>query len=228
MSSTDPNAGRSPSISAPTTRGKIILKIIVLGSSNVGKTSLMKRYTTGKFSEIRRVTIGTDYMTRKLVINDIDVLIQIWDTAGQEKFHQGTIGNAFYRGANGCLLVYDVNNDKSYEQIMQWRDELFSRIGKDTYFPIVVVGNKVDLRTEENRLENQSEVMKWCQDNSYGHIEASAKDDIGVEAAMQAIAALALDEYRSNPEGINGTNSKGDVVKLGEIYTTKKSSCGCS
>ncbi|CAM9235951.1 unnamed protein product [Ectocarpus fasciculatus] len=210
-------------------KGKIILKIVVLGSSNVGKTSLMKRYATGKFSDIRRATIGADYMTKRIVIQEIAILIQIWDTAGQEKFHQGTIGNAFYRGANGCLLVYDVNNSESYEQIMQWRDELMSRVNKDVYFPIVVVGNKVDLRTEENRLDNQEEVINWCRENAYGHIEASAKDDIGVEAAMQAIAALALDEYRENPAGLDTENGRqSSVVKLGDDYAPKKQGCGCS
>lgn len=112
---------------------------------------------------------------------------------------------------------------------MQWRDELMSRVGKDAYFPIVVVGNKVDLRTEENRLENQQDVIDWCRENAYGHIEASAKDDIGVEAAMQAIAALALDEYRANPDGLNADNlQNGGTIKLGDNYTPKKQGCGCS
>jgi Ras-related protein Rab-7A len=215
---------------AAPTKGKIILKIVVLGSSNVGKTSLMKRYSTGKFSDIRRATIGADYMTKKMTMQDIDVLIQIWDTAGQEKFHQGTIGNSFYRGANGCLLVYDVNNSASYEQIMQWHDELMARVvtSEDKYFPIVVVGNKVDLRTEENRLENQEDVLHWCREHAYGHIEASAKDDIGVEAAMQAIAALALDQFRSNPAGLSPLD-RSSVIKLGEDGSApKKQGCGCS
>ena len=224
----DHHSSPGPAIVAPLPKGKIILKIIVLGSSNVGKTSLMKRYATGKFSDVRRATVGTDYLTRKLVINDTDVLIQIWDTAGQEKFHQGTIGNSFYKGSNGCLLVYDVNNDRSYDQIMQWRDELFGRLGKDKYFPVVVVGNKIDLRTEENRLENQEDILKWCQENSYGHIEASAKDDIGVEAAMQAVAALALDEHRLSPNGIS-CERRTDTVNLEEIYSNdKRKNCGCS
>ena len=68
---------------------RLLLKIIVLGASNVGKSSLLRRYTTDKFSETRRPTIGADFSTKKLVIDGTDVIIQIWDTAGQERFHQG-------------------------------------------------------------------------------------------------------------------------------------------
>jgi len=69
---------------------RIVLKIIVLGASNVGKTSMMKRYVTDIFSGTRRATVGADFMTKKVKIEDYDVMLQLWDTAGQEKFHQGT------------------------------------------------------------------------------------------------------------------------------------------
>ena len=68
---------------------RVVLKIIILGASNVGKTSRMKRYTTDKFSDTRRATVGADFMTKKIRIEDTDVILQIWDTAGQERFHQG-------------------------------------------------------------------------------------------------------------------------------------------
>lgn len=68
---------------------RIVLKIIVLGASNVGKTSMMKRYVTDKFTGTRRATIGADFMTKRVKIEDADIILQIWDTAGQERFHQG-------------------------------------------------------------------------------------------------------------------------------------------
>ena len=77
---------------------------------------------------------------------DNDVILQIWDTAGQERFQQGLLGSAFYRGSHGALLVYDVSNEKSFEQVAHWRDEAISRVDQDTFFPIVVVGNKIDLK----------------------------------------------------------------------------------
>eukprot|EP01036_Dinobryon_divergens_P051735 gene51735-69239_t len=152
-----------------------VVKVVVLGSSNVGKTALMRKFCLDKFSDARRATVGADYMTKKIRILNHDVVLQIWDTAGQERFHQGTIGGAFYRGSNGALLVYDVCNEKSFEQLSNWRDEALSRLENDFYFPIVVVGNKIDLRNEDNNID-QSEVRNWCTDNGYGHIETSAKD----------------------------------------------------
>lgn len=76
----------------------ILLKIIVLGSSNVGKTSLMKRYVNNEFTQRRKSTVGADFMTKEEVIGRTPVLLQIWDTAGQERFHGGALGPGFYRG----------------------------------------------------------------------------------------------------------------------------------
>mmetsp|Transcript_1287 Transcript_1287/g.2094 ORF Transcript_1287/g.2094 Transcript_1287/m.2094 type:complete len:218 (+) Transcript_1287:39-692(+) len=206
-------------------KDRVIIKIIVLGSSNVGKTALIKRYTTGKFSEDRTATVGADFMTKLVDIMGYDVVMQIWDTAGQERFHQGTIGAPFYRGSNGCLLVYDVTNEKSIEQLRQWRDELIYRMDSESYFPIVVVGNKIDKRTEENAV-NQTEVLQWCRDNEYGHVETSAKDDSGVHAAMIAITALALEQRK---EGKMRTDSRvKDTIKISDMYSTPDKGCmGC-
>jgi Ras-related protein Rab-7A len=160
---------------------RIVLKIVVLGASNVGKTSLMKRYCTDKFSGTRRATIGADFMTKRMKIGDIDFILQIWDTAGQERFHQGisphkkrwkvtlvfqyfsagTLGHSFYKEANGCMLVYDVTNEASLEQLISWRDEATTRVDSDSYFPIVVVGNKIDLKTESNSVDQLS-ILNWA------------------------------------------------------------------
>jgi len=211
---------------------KALIKIIVLGSSNVGKTALMTRFTTGKFSDLRRPTVGADFMTKRIEIHDIDVCLQVWDTAGQERFHQGSIGSSFYRGAHGAMLVYDVNNEKSIEQLALWKSECLAHVEDPDYFPIVVIGNKVDVRdvTDEADRIDQSTVLGWCKDNSYGHIETSAKEGMGVEAAMSAIAALALEAQRSpvvvQRKRMSSTASKG-TIRLDNMYEKKKSSmCG--
>jgi Ras-related protein Rab-7A len=139
------------------------------------------RFATGKFSDLRRPTVGSDFLTKRINIHEYDVCLQIWDTAGQERFHQGTIGSSFYRGAHGALLVYDVNNEESTKQLTLWKDECTSHIEVEDYFPIVVVGNKVDIReaTDEADRVDQSPVSIWCKENSLGHIETSAKDGFG-------------------------------------------------
>ena len=165
----------------------------------------------------------------------MDVSLQIWDTAGQERFQAGTLGNSFYRGAHGALLVYDVNNEKSVEQIAMWRDECLSRKEEGFFFPMVVVGNKVDLRDslpEEDRVD-QSFIVNWCRDNSYGHIETSAKDGLGVEAAMMAITALALESKRSsqhNKNSLEGGSGKSGNIDLNKMYEPKRRGIceGCS
>ena len=137
-------------------------------------------------SNLNGLDVGIDYKVKRLNVSDKDVKLQIWDTAGQEKFHQGTIGAPFYRGANGCLLVYDVTNEKSFEQIEQWRDEVFHRIDKAEYFPLVVVGNKIDLG--DKRKIGTEEGQKLATELNVHFIETSAKVGINVKNLFKSLA----------------------------------------
>jgi Ras-related protein Rab-7A len=185
------------------------------------------RFATGKFSGIRRPTIGSDFLTKKMEVHEVEVSLQIWDTAGQERFQTGSLGSTFYRGSHGALLVYDVNNEKSQEQIEQWRDDCLSRQEGEEFFPIVVIGNKTDLRDAKPQSEwvDQTAILTWCRDNSYGHIETSAKDGHGVDAAMMAITGLAL-ECKRTPRRSETVKGK---VNLNNAYEKKsKGFCeGC-
>lgn len=105
-------------------RQKVLLKVIVLGDSGVGKTSLMNQYVNRKFTNQYKATIGADFLTKEVMIEDKLVTMQIWDTAGQERFQ--SLGVAFYRGADACVLVYDVTNEKSFRQLDSWREGVFS------------------------------------------------------------------------------------------------------
>ncbi|KFG46412.1 GTPase RAB7, partial [Toxoplasma gondii GAB2-2007-GAL-DOM2] len=100
---------------------KALLKVIILGDSGVGKTSLMNQYVNKKFSNQYKATIGADFLTKDVVIDDKEVTVQIWDTAGQERFQ--SLGVAFYRGADCCVLVFDVTNPKSFESLQSWKEE---------------------------------------------------------------------------------------------------------
>ena len=102
-------------------RKKLLLKVIILGDSGVGKTSLMDQYVNRKFSNQYKATIGADFLTKEITIDDKQVTLQIWDTAGQERFQ--SLGVAFYRGADACVLVYDVTNQNSFKTLETWRDE---------------------------------------------------------------------------------------------------------
>ncbi|CDJ52884.1 Ras family domain-containing protein, putative [Eimeria brunetti] len=125
---------------------KSLLKVIILGDSSVGKTSLMNQYVNKKFSNQYKATIGADFLTKDVVIDDKEVTIQIWDTAGQERFQ--SLGVAFYRGADCCVLVFDVTNPKSFDSLESWKEEFLiqSSPSDPDAFPFVVLGNKVDER----------------------------------------------------------------------------------
>jgi len=173
---------------------KVLLKVLILGDSGVGKTSLMNRYVSSKFSNQYKATIGADFLTKDVTVDDRVVTMQIWDTAGQERFQ--SLGVAFYRGADACVLVFDVNVAKTFENLDSWRDEFLIQAGPrdPENFPFVVLGNKVDL---ESRIVSQKRALAWCQ--SKGEIpffETSAKDNINVEQAFEVIARNALKQER--------------------------------
>uniref|UniRef100_A0A7N0UPY9 Ras-related protein Rab-7b n=1 Tax=Kalanchoe fedtschenkoi TaxID=63787 RepID=A0A7N0UPY9_KALFE len=131
---------------------RVLLKVIVLGDSGVGKTSLMNQYVNKKFREQYKATIGADFVTKELQVDDKHVTLQIWDTAGQERFQ--SLGAAFYRGADCCVLVYDVNAPKSFETLRKWHEEFLKQADPvdPSTFPFVVIGNKVDVEGEKNRM----------------------------------------------------------------------------
>jgi len=126
-------------------RTKKLLKVIILGDSGVGKTSLMNQYVNKKFTNQYKATIGADFLTKEVMIDDKMVTLQIWDTAGQERFQ--SLGVAFYRGADCCVLVYDLTVPKTFESMESWREDFLVQASPrdPDNFPFVVIGNKADL-----------------------------------------------------------------------------------
>ena len=102
-------------------RKKCLLKIIIVGDSGTGKTSLMQQFVNKKFTNQYKATIGADFLTKEVMIDDKLVTMQIWDTAGQERFQ--SLGMAFYRGADACVLVYDITDSKTFAGLKPWKDE---------------------------------------------------------------------------------------------------------
>jgi len=180
------------------TRKKVLLKVIILGDSGVGKTSLMNQYVNKKFSNQYKATIGADFLTKEVMVDDRLVTMQIWDTAGQERFQ--SLGVAFYRGADCCVLVFDVTIAKTFDNLESWRDEfLIQAAPRDPdKFPFVVIGNKIDV--ENQRVVSTKRLQTWC--SSKGDIpffETSAKEAINVEQAFQTIARNALTQDKEEP-----------------------------
>ncbi|CAD7932798.1 unnamed protein product [Amoebophrya sp. A120] len=179
-----PNAGRK----------KVLLKVIILGDSGVGKTSLMNQYVNKKFSNQYKATIGADFLTKDVIIDEKFVTMQIWDTAGQERFQ--SLGVAFYRGADCCVLVHDLTQFKSFEHLESWREEFLVQAAPKNAenFPFVVLGNKSDLNPHvtKNHLKSYKD---WCQQKGeIPHYMTSAREATNVEEAFREIARKALQQ----------------------------------
>uniref|UniRef100_A0A1D1Z3Y9 Ras-related protein Rab7 n=1 Tax=Anthurium amnicola TaxID=1678845 RepID=A0A1D1Z3Y9_9ARAE len=198
-------------------RRRTLLKVIVLGDSGVGKTSLMNQYVHQKFSQQYKATIGADFVTKELLIEDRLVTLQIWDTAGQERFR--SLGVAFYRGADCCILVYDVNVLKSFDTLDTWHDEFLNQASPSDpkTFPFILLGNKVDIDGGNSRVVSEKKAREWCASKgSIPYFETSAKEDYNIDAAFLCIAKLALanlhdqDIYFQNiPEAVSETEPRG-------------------
>jgi Ras-related protein Rab-7A len=207
------------------TRKKVLLKIILLGESGVGKTSLMDQYVNRKFSSQYKATIGADFLTKEVMIDEKLVTLQIWDTAGQERFQ--SLGVAFYRGADACILVYDITSDKSFDKLSNWRNEFLSQAhpSDPENFSFVVIGNKVD--KESDRRVSKANASQWCKTLSskraIPNYEASAKNNTMVERAFLEAAQMAV----QNREQENKEVIIPDFVVLGKQNTKPKESGGC-
>ncbi|CCH46032.1 hypothetical protein BN7_5619 [Wickerhamomyces ciferrii] len=177
---------------------KTLLKVIILGDSGVGKTSLMQQFVNGKFSNQYKATIGADFLTKELTIDDKSVTMQLWDTAGQERFQ--SLGVAFYRGADCCVLVYDVTNQKSFENISLWKDEFLiqANVKNPENFPFVIIGNKVDV-DENKKVINNKKAQQFA--NNLGNLplfQTSAKEAVNIDQAFDVIARNALQQEEND------------------------------
>ena len=162
---------------------ELFLKILVLGDSAVGKTSLLLKYTDDYFPTVYVSTIGVDYKTKIININDMNISLQIWDTAGQERFR--SLAKSFMKDADGILFVYDITNKKSFDNIKNWikRTE-----DVNDSFQKIIVGNKNDL---ENKREVKKETLeKFCNTGNLKGIEMSAKLGINVNEAFNILTQL--------------------------------------
>src|SRR5215813_9520040 len=119
-----------------------VYKVVVAGDGNVGKTSLVRRYCEGKFDESRVTTLGVDFQTKLVTLQNMVIKLSIWDVAGQDRFI--SFRDTFYRGAHAVALVFDVTSPPSFFNLRHWYDEIQSAV---PLVPMVVIGNKSDLFT---------------------------------------------------------------------------------
>nr|XP_008102112.1 PREDICTED: ras-related protein Rab-7a isoform X1 [Anolis carolinensis] len=176
------------------------LKILLIGNSGsrpesfgiqAGKSALMNQYVNNRFSSRYRATIGSDFLSKQVHIDGRMLTVQIWDTAGTERFQ--ALGTALYRGSDCCLLVFDVTSASSFQALDKWHKQLLLQIEEQSAFPIAVIGNKTDLENREVSLE---EAELWSRLHHATYFETSAKAATNVQEVFQWAVRAALKNRR--------------------------------
>ncbi|XP_072774989.1 ras-related protein Rab-7b isoform X1 [Taeniopygia guttata] len=195
---------------------KVDLKIIIIGALGVGKTSLLHQYVHKTFYEDYRTTLGASILTKVLAVDSTPLKLQIWDTGGQERFR--SMVSTFYKGSDGCMLAFDVTDRESFEALDNWRDDFLEKvIPREQEFPMVVLGNKIDLSDRQVPKETAS---AWCKEKDIPYFEVSAKNNINVAEAFETLAKQALSTYKGIFESYLT-----DSIKLTPNDKPKQSCC---
>ena len=154
------------------------LKLVVVGDSGVGKTNLIKRFANNTFNSNSKATVGVEFLSKSFKINNTVFKIEIWDTAGQERYK--SITAAYYKGAKGALVVYDITSKISFENIDKWMLEIKEKSSKD--LKLMIIGNKSDLK--DGRQVSNEEAMRKAKDTGIALMETSALDSTNVKEAF--------------------------------------------
>lgn len=177
-----------------------MMKLLLIGDSSVGKSCLLLRFTDDAFTPSFITTIGIDFRIRIVQINNSRIKAQIWDTAGQERFR--TITTAYYRGAQGILLVYDITKRTSFNNVANWMQQLKSHSSDNV--TIILVGNKCDL--SDKREVSFEEGMEKAKTFGCAFFETSAKNSINVETAFTDLMKTVYSGWEGRSIPIPGNN----------------------
>ncbi|SCU78111.1 LAME_0A03334g1_1 [Lachancea meyersii CBS 8951] len=193
-----------------------IMKILLVGDSGVGKSCLLVRFVEDKFSPSFITTIGIDFKIKTVDINGKKVKLQLWDTAGQERFR--TITTAYYRGAMGIILVYDVTDERTFANIKQWFSTVNQHANDEAQ--LLLVGNKSDM---ESRAVSTDQGETLAKELGIPFVEASAKDDTNVNNIFFLLAKLIQEKIDS--EKLVGNAGRDGNVNIGSSGQSSKSNC---
>jgi len=192
-----------------------ILKVITIGNSGVGKSAIVNKFVHNIFNESHDITIGVEFATKIINTDDKKLKIQLWDTAGQECFR--SIARQYYRDSAGIILVYDITNRKSFDDLQIWIDEI-RKITIDNPV-IVLVGNKCDL--DIKRVVSSGEGIELAKNNNFLFTEISVKSNLGIKFIFNNIAEIVLNKIK-NGEIISGVKKHEKYNELKTEISNKK------
>lgn len=199
----------------------VLVKIVLIGDSGVGKSNLVYRFIHGTFNEAIANTIGVDFLIKDMVVQNQAVRVQFWDTAGQEKYR--SIANAYYKNAQGAIIVYDVTSRESFENVGKWLQEV-NEFGEKG-IQILLLGNKIDL--ESTRQVTHEEAAKLAENKGAFFSEASAKtnQDNSVTQSFDRLISDIMNRIDIDERSHTGDNislAKLDAEQTEEKSTLKK------
>lgn len=203
-----------------------LFKLLVIGDSGVGKSALLLRLCDKIFNASYITTIGVDFKVKSLNIKDDTVKLQIWDTAGQEKFR--TITSTYYRGAHGIMIVYDVTSRESFDNVKTWLKEIANNASNNVVK--YIIGSKKDLRDNAGSVNTShvstEEGRKFAEELGISFIETSSKSGENVEQAFEDLAARIIATQGTTAQGGGRVINSPAIVSLSDP-TTKKDGKGC-
>ena len=184
---------------------EFLYKILLLGDSSVGKTCFLMRYTDNTFQEIHMSTIGLDYKLKNVQLDDGKMVkIQIWDTAGQDRFR--SITKNYYKGAHGIILIYDITNQKTFENVKNWINQIKEEVSNKV--TIILVGNKID--DADHRVVSTEQGEKMAKDFGLMFFECSAKSGVNIDSTFNELVKKTVENYsKVKMEGEKLKNKKG-------------------
>uniref|UniRef100_A0A0M3I333 Ras-related protein Rab-10 n=2 Tax=Ascaris TaxID=6251 RepID=A0A0M3I333_ASCLU len=172
----------------------LLFKLLLIGDSGVGKTCILYRFSDDAFNTTFISTIGIDFKIKTIELKGKKIKLQIWDTAGQERFH--TITTSYYRGAMGIMLVYDITNAKSFDNIAKWLRNIDEHASEDV--EKMLLGNKCDMA--DRRVVSRERGEKIANDHGIRFLETSAKANIQIDKAFYDLAEAILDKMPNKEE----------------------------
>ncbi|XP_075928579.1 ras-related protein Rab-35 [Petromyzon marinus] len=194
-----------------------LFKLLIIGDSGVGKSSLLLRFSDNVFSGSHITTIGVDFKIRTMDVGGERVKLQIWDTAGQERFR--TITSTYYRGTHGVIVVYDVTSAESFVNVQRWLQEITTNC-EDVCR--ILVGNKDD--DPNRKVVETQDARRFAEQMGVRLYETSAKDNIHVEDMFKAITDLVLRAKKENQARMQ-QRAASDVVKIGRSSGRSRGKC---
>jgi small GTP-binding protein len=197
-----------------------LFKIVLIGDSGVGKSNILSRFTRNEFSVESKSTIGVEFATRSIEIEKKVVKAQIWDTAGQERYR--AITSAYYRGAVGALLVYDVTKKETFADVEKWLAEL--RDHADSKIVIMLTGNKCDLQHLRSVTTQDAEIYAAKEDLLF--LETSALNSVNIDAAFQKVLSV-IHERSQTLEPIQNKQASENLVEIERSKAVAREKC-CS